>query len=464
MGQPILRGPITTNSPVVASALPGGLIDAMTNNLFRVPVGVSTNLIVTNLGLGQVVSIEIFPTNGFTVTFPQQSAGNSYQGWVKPCQSNQWNVVHISRLDTAVTNFNVQSSDSLFPDGSTASPSIFFSSDRTMGFRRSSSSTLAMVFNASDSIVTDGSLFRISSDTASGRGFAIGATAGTRVQLGRDGSGLLSQVNDAALTAPQTNRIVGGLVGSRGPTPTNWFGMESGYDSALGWHFSRALSDGSNQTAKAYVLGAGNAMGNGTNFGLKINTDRSVDGGSNFTFRPMTVEAGLPYYSPGFAMLTLTNPVIHSNTLSVLNLISNYSGTATIPANVWRGGMSAEISYEAYYFTPASPANHTNTVAINGTAIATNVMPYMNSVSGDAIHGRITITCRSPGASGKFYCQGMSFYPSAAGGASSVGKPFRWANGEVTIDTTTATTISLTEHMGTTTCGITVNSLVIKLQ
>lgn len=109
--QPVLRGPLTTNSPAIKTAATGGLIDAQTNNFFRVPVEVNTNLIVTNLSLGQVIRIEVWPTNGFTVTFLQQTASNSMQGWVQPLTSNQWNTVYVSRPDSTVTNFDIRAAD-----------------------------------------------------------------------------------------------------------------------------------------------------------------------------------------------------------------------------------------------------------------------------------------------------------------------------------------------------------------
>lgn len=109
--QAVLRGPLTTNSPAIKAAGNGGLIDALTNNFFRVPAQCDTNLVITNLSLGQVIRIEVWPTNGFNVTFAQQTASNSMQGWVRPLSSNQWNTIHVSRPDSTTTNFDVRAAD-----------------------------------------------------------------------------------------------------------------------------------------------------------------------------------------------------------------------------------------------------------------------------------------------------------------------------------------------------------------
>ena len=104
--QPLLRGPLTTNSPAMKPSLTDGLLDARTNNLFRVPVGVATNLVITNLAVGQVIRIDLFVTNGFTVTFPQQTAANTAQGWLVPVQSNAWQTVIVSQPASGETNFD----------------------------------------------------------------------------------------------------------------------------------------------------------------------------------------------------------------------------------------------------------------------------------------------------------------------------------------------------------------------
>lgn len=109
VAQPFLRGPLTTNSPAIKGALDGGLLDAATNNFFRVPVGVNTNLVVTNIGLGQVIRVELFVTNGFTATFVQETASNTTAGFAVTLSSNAWQTVYISRPDTAVTNFDFRS-------------------------------------------------------------------------------------------------------------------------------------------------------------------------------------------------------------------------------------------------------------------------------------------------------------------------------------------------------------------
>lgn len=118
VAQPVLRGPNTTNSPAINAAATGGLIDALTNNFFRVPVQVNTNLIITNLSLGQVIRIEVWPTNGFTVSFPQQTTSNSMQGWVQSLTSNQWNTVYVSRPDSTTTNFDIRAADYIETSGS----------------------------------------------------------------------------------------------------------------------------------------------------------------------------------------------------------------------------------------------------------------------------------------------------------------------------------------------------------
>jgi len=106
--QPFLRGPLTTNSPAIKPALDGGRLDALTNNFFRVPVEVNTNLIVTNLSIGQVIRIDLFVTNGFTCAFPQQTAANSAQGWIAPVGSNAWQTVFVSKPAAGETNFDVR--------------------------------------------------------------------------------------------------------------------------------------------------------------------------------------------------------------------------------------------------------------------------------------------------------------------------------------------------------------------
>ncbi len=111
--QPTLRGPLTTNSPIVKAAYDGGLIDAATNNLFRVPVQVNTNLIITNLSIGQVIRIEVWCTNGFTCSFPQQTPSNSVQGWIQPISSNAWQTIFVFRPAATETNFDVRAVDSL---------------------------------------------------------------------------------------------------------------------------------------------------------------------------------------------------------------------------------------------------------------------------------------------------------------------------------------------------------------
>jgi hypothetical protein len=115
--QPTLRGPLTTNSPIVKAAYDGGLIDAATNNLFRVPVGVNTNLVITNLSVGQVIRIDIWCTNGFTCAFPQQTPTNSVQGWIRPVGSNAWQSVFVSKPAAGETNFDVRAVDYLDAGG-----------------------------------------------------------------------------------------------------------------------------------------------------------------------------------------------------------------------------------------------------------------------------------------------------------------------------------------------------------
>lgn len=124
-GQPYIKGPLTTNSPAIKTAATGGLIDCITNNFFRVPVEVNTNLVITNLALGQVIRIEVWPTNGFTVTFAQQTASNTVQGWVRPLTSNQWNTVYVSRPDSTTTNFDIRAADYITVAGS----GVFFATN-----------------------------------------------------------------------------------------------------------------------------------------------------------------------------------------------------------------------------------------------------------------------------------------------------------------------------------------------
>jgi hypothetical protein len=119
--QPVLRGPLTTNSPAIKSAGTNGHIDALTNNLFRVPVGVSTNLVITNLAVGQVIRIDLFVTNGFTVTFPQQTDTNTIQGWLAPVRSNDWQTVIVSRPSSTETNFDIRAADFIATAGVTMS-------------------------------------------------------------------------------------------------------------------------------------------------------------------------------------------------------------------------------------------------------------------------------------------------------------------------------------------------------
>lgn len=106
--QPTLRGPLTTNSPVVKAAYDGGLIDAATNNFFRVPVSVNTNLIITNISIGQAIRVEIWCTNGFTCSFPQQTISNSVQGWIHPISSNGWQTVFVHKPAAGETNFDIR--------------------------------------------------------------------------------------------------------------------------------------------------------------------------------------------------------------------------------------------------------------------------------------------------------------------------------------------------------------------
>lgn len=167
---------------------------------------------------------------------------------------------------------------------------------------------------------------------------------------------------------------------------------------------------------------------------------------SNVAIYPIGNEVEVPY-----RLFSMTNSSILTNITTSANIISNYTGTITLPANFWKPGKRINLKFRGSYFTPAGTPTWTNAVFLDSTMIASNLIPLIASVTGDVWEDDIDIVCINIGASGSIICHGMNSIPSTSGGTSAIGRRIRMASGAVTVDTTVSATLSVTFHPSATT-------------
>lgn len=153
-----------------------------------------------------------------------------------------------------------------------------------------------------------------------------------------------------------------------------------------------------------------------------------------------------------FRMFSVTNDVITTNvSTGPISLLSNLTGTVTLPANFLQPGMTIRVWLQGNVFSPASLQNWTNAVTLGGTLLATNTAPIPISLAaGDDFGIDFMITCRSIGASGSVYCQGGLTPPNAVGSMLANRRKLWLASGPVTVNTTGTLALDVTVHCQTT--------------
>lgn len=195
------------------------------------------------------------------------------------------------------------------------------------------------------------------------------------------------------------------------------------------------------------MAGAGIAVAYGANGGATVSVTNAV-------VSPFGVEIGVP-----FRLFCITNNVTVTNTTVATSLLSNLNGTATIPANFWRPGMSVTFIGGGGSFSPGSGIlGWTNELKMGGTRLGTNCFPLPTGLANTPTIFHWTISCLSTGASGVFtYFGGVDNNLSAASATRQM-RGYSSVADTVTLDTTGALTIDMIWHTPNTTVAVNLRS------
>lgn len=109
-------------------------------------------------------------------------------------------------------------------------------------------------------------------------------------------------------------------------------------------------------------------------------------------------------------LFTQTASATVGNTTSETTLVSTGTGTATLPAGFWIVGKTVRLTAAGYWSQTASSPTRTIKIYNGATAVInTAISPFGSSVTSESWRVDALITCRTTGATGTVYAQGVIY-------------------------------------------------------